>query len=111
MLTAQAHIRTTTPGRYLDRLCKHASGMQRMGLGMHQGEAGRPRVQHIEQTRTGAALTFSIGRCALHAGTETLTVRAEAATEHHLRQIQELITRDPERLGHREQLTVTWQQP
>ena len=41
----------------------------------------------------------------------TLTVRAEAASEESLQRVQDLITRNLERFGRREHLTVNWQRP
>jgi hypothetical protein len=118
MLTAQAHIHTQAPGRYLTQLCRHANSIHQMNAHMHKGAhlhrgepQDRPQMQHVEWTDTDGTLTLSIGRCILHASADTLTVRAEAANEQNLRQIQELVTRDLERFGRRNRLTVTWQQP
>jgi hypothetical protein len=118
MLTAQAHIHTQAPGRYLTQFCRHANSMQKMNghmhrrADLHRGELqDRAQVQHVEWTDTDGSLTLSLGRCTLHASADTLTVRAEAANEQNLRQIQELVTRDLERFGRRNHLTVTWQQP
>lgn len=115
MLTAHAHIVTETPGRYLAQLCKHANSMHQKNPFMHKDTdqsdgAEHARVEHVEQTDTDATLTLSIGRCVLRADAEALTVRAEAANEQNLRQIQQIITRDLERFGRRQRLTVTWQQ-
>lgn len=115
MLTAQAHIQTEAPSRYLTQLCRHAN---KMNTNMHKlarlhggTPQNRPQVQHVEWTDADGTLTLSIGRCTLHAGADTLAVRVEAADEEKLRQIQELVTRDLERFGKRNHLTVTWQQP
>ena len=115
MLTAQAYIRTEAPSRYLTQLCRHANSM---GSQMHKlarlhggRPQDRPEVKNVEWTDIDGTLTLSIGRCILHASADTLTVRAEAADEESLRQVQELVTRDLERFGKRKHLTVTWQQP
>jgi hypothetical protein len=44
----------------------------------------------------------------MHAGPGTLTVRAEAASEESLQRVQDLITRNLERFGRRENLKVNW---
>jgi hypothetical protein len=51
------------------------------------------------------------GRWTLHAGSGTLTIRAEAASLENLRQIQDLLATRLENFARREHLTVTWQQP
>jgi hypothetical protein len=115
MLTAQAHIQTEAPSRYLTQLCSHANSMgsQLHKLArLHGGRPqDRPEVKNVEWTHTDGTLTLSIGRCILHADANTLTVRAEAANEQDLWKIQELVTRDLERFGKRKHLTVTWSQP
>jgi hypothetical protein len=111
MLIAEAQIRTGQPGRYLTQLCRHASSINHKILHPGAGKAhARPEV-HAECSGTDGTLTFSWGRCILHAGPDTLTARAEAASEESLQQIQDLITRNLERFGRREHLTVTWQRP
>ena len=42
---------------------------------------------------------------------DTLTLRAEATNEENLQRIQDLITRNLERFGRRDHLTVNWQRP
>jgi hypothetical protein len=68
-------------------------------------------VQHVEWSDTDGTLVFSWARCTMQAGPDTLTVRAEAASEENLNRIQELIARNLERFGRRDHLTVTWQRP
>ncbi|HET6299356.1 MAG TPA: DUF2218 domain-containing protein [Kribbella sp.] len=103
MLTAEAHIQTEAPSRYLTQLCSHANSMnsQRHKLArLHKsGPQDRPQVRNVEWTETDGTLTLSIGRCILHAGAGTLTVRVEAADEQGLQQLQELVSRDLERFG------------
>lgn len=82
MLTAQAHIHTETPGRYLAQLCRHANTIHQKPLPLHRGaEPERPRLQRVAWTDTDATLTLNVGRCTLHADTATLTVHIEAADE------------------------------
>src|SRR5262249_5851565 len=51
------------------------------------------------------------GRCTLSADDNTLVLRVEAADLDRLRRIQEVIARDLERFGRRDQLIVRWQPP
>lgn len=111
MLSAEAHIPTEAPSRYLTQLCSHASSMNSQSHKLARLHKGGPQVQNVEWTDTDGTLTLSIGRCILHAGAGTLTVRVEAADAQGLQQLQELISRDLERFGKRRQLTVTWRQP
>ncbi len=48
------------------------------------------------------------GRCVLNAADDRLTVRVEAVDEHALARIQGIITRNLERFGRRDELTLTW---
>ncbi len=112
MLTAEAHIKTAQPSRYLIQLCRHANSINHKILRPHAGKAQmRPQIQHVEWSDTAGTLTFSWGRCTLQAGPDTLTARAEAASQESLQRIQDLITRNLERFGRRDHLKVTWQRP
>jgi hypothetical protein len=107
MLSAQTHIHTETPTRYLTQLCKHANSIQHQVLHLGRGSAqDRPQVQHVEWTDTDGTLILTAGRCTLHAGVGALTVRVEAPDEASLRQIQEIVAHDLERFGRRDHLTV-----
>jgi hypothetical protein len=64
----------------------------------------------VERTSTNATLILNIGQCVARADNDSLVLRAEADNEPDLRRIQQLLTRDLERFGRREQLTVTWSQ-
>lgn len=112
MLTAEARIRTEHPSRYLVQLCRHASNI---GHKLHQLHAGaarpRPEVLHVEWSDTAGTLMLNWGRCTMRAGSDTLTLRVEAADEEHLQRIQDLLTADLERFGRRDHLEVTWQRP
>jgi len=111
MLTAEARIKTGQADRYLIQLCRHANSINHKILHPRAGKAHvRPDV-HAECSGTDGTLTFSWGRCTLHAGPDTLTVRAEAASEENLQRIQDLIARNLERFGRREHLMVHWQRP
>ena len=112
MLTAEARIQTEHPSRYLTQLCQHANSINHKTLRLHAGKAQiRPEIQDIEWSDTDGTLTFSWGRCTMHAGPGTLTVRAEATNEEDLQRTQNLITRNLERFGRRDHLKVNWQRP
>lgn len=111
MPTAEARIQTSQPSRYLVQLCRHAASINHKIL-RHAGRAlMRPDIQQVEWSDTDGTLDLGWGRCTMHAGPGTLTVRAEAASEESLHRVQNLITRNLERFGRREHLKVNWQQP
>ena len=111
MPTAQARIPTGQPSRYLIQLCQHANSINHKTL-RHPGRAPvRPDIQHVERSDTHGTLDLGWGRCTLQAGPGTLTVRAEAANNESLQQVQDLITRNLERSGQREHPQVNWQRP
>jgi hypothetical protein len=112
MLTNEARIQTEHPGRYLARLCRHADSIGHKLVQLHPGNAqARPEVKHVEWSDTAGTLTLNWGTCTMQAGPDTLTVRAEAATEEDLQRIQDLMTRNLERFGRRDHLSVTWPRP
>lgn len=98
MPTAEAHVQTSSAGRYLARLCQHAGKMgrpQRHRPRAHGGSGGPPEVLHAECSETEGSIVLSWGRCALQAGPGTLTLRAEAPDEERLTRIQDMIARAP----------------
>jgi hypothetical protein len=113
MPTAEAHVQTDQPSRYLVQLCKHARQVHRLRHRppAHNGSEGQPppRVQHVEWTDTDGVVSFGWGQCTLLATPNMLTLRAEAASEETLRRVQEIVASDIERFGKRERLQVTWQ--
>lgn len=116
MLTAEAHIQTSRPSRYLIQLCKHANDMgqhRRRGLRAHPGNntPERPQIQHAEWSDTFGTLRLNWGECTIQANPDTLTLRAQAADQENLQRIQELITERLEKFGRRDRLKVNWQQP
>jgi len=115
MLTAEAHVQTEQPARYLAQLCKHARQVHRLRHRppAHIGGDGQspPRVQHVEWTETQGIVSFGWGQCTLRATPRTLTLCAEAASEEDLRRVQDIVAADIERFGKREHLQVTWQRP
>ena len=115
MPTAEAHVRTGQPGRYLAQLCKHARQVHRLRHRPPAHDSGDgqppPRVQHVEWTETDGVVSFGWGQCTLRATPHALTLRAEAASEENLRRVQDIIASDIERFGKREDLQVIWQRP
>jgi len=111
MLAAEAVIATEHPDRYLVRLGKHAAKMG-SGLGhrprAHGGQAP-PQVEHAEWSATSGMVRLSRGGWTMQAAPGTLRLRAEAADQESLRQIQHMLTTRLEKFGRRENLTVTWQ--
>jgi len=116
MLTAEAHVHTERPSRYLVQLCQHASQM-RQHLGdrprPHHGEGtpAPPEVQHVEWSDTHGIVRLNWGQWTLQATEAILTLRVEAATENDLQQIQGLLAGRLEKIGRRDHLTVNWQRP
>jgi hypothetical protein len=111
MLTAEAHIQTEDPGRYLKRLGQHTSKMGsrlRHRPRTHSGEGTPPEMLRTEWSDTKGRLVLNWGQCTLQAVPGTLTLRAEAADEDSLTRIQDLVAARLERFGRREHLTVTW---
>ena len=117
MLTAEADVQTEHADKYLARLCGHAGKMGAAGprLGHRPRAHARggvpPEVRHVECSETEGAVSLNWGRWTMRAWPGRLEVRAEAADEERLRQIQDLITARLQKFGRRENLTVNWQQP
>lgn len=120
MLTSEATVTVDRPGRYLAQFCRHAAAMGRTGGGHRSpGHAGRAALArgelqiHSEHTETHGVVTISPwGRCTLHATTDTtLVLRVDATDQDAMLRLRDIVTRDLERFGRREGLTVSWQQP
>jgi len=114
MLTAQAQVQTERSSRYLVQLCRHAAAMgDTRGHWKHVGDsmAGHEVQLHAEWSDTHGTLVFApVGRCTLQASSDALLLCIEATDEDNLRRSQEVITRNLERFGRRDHLTVTWRQ-
>jgi hypothetical protein len=114
MLTAEAHVKTDQPSRYLIQLCKHASGM-----GSHLSHTPRlhadgqapPRVEQVEWSDTDGIVRLNFGQWTMQAASGALTIRATADDEEKLRRIQAFVTGRLEKVGRRDSLTVSWHQP
>jgi hypothetical protein len=119
-LTAEAVVQTANPARYIARLCRHASQMSthadRPGRHLRHRPRGQrgdapPEVLRAEWSDTEGTVILNWGQWTLQAAGRTLTVRAEAADEHNLQRIQDLLTARLEGFGRREHLRVNWQRP
>jgi hypothetical protein len=112
MLAAEAQVKTEDPSRYLAQLCRHAQQVHRMRhRPRNHGGDGQPppKVQHVECSETSGIISFGWGQCIMQATTGTLTLRAEATDQDSLQRVQDIVARDIERFGKRNQLTVSWQ--
>ena len=112
MLAAEAQVKTDDPDRYLTQLCRHAQQVHRLRhRPRNHGGDGQPppKVQHVECSETSGIISFGWGQCTMQATPGTLTLRAEAADDESLQRVQDIVARDIERFGKRNQLTVSWQ--
>jgi hypothetical protein len=115
MPAAEADIRTDHAASYLARLCGHAAKMSQAGHRLphrpraHDRDGGPPKVHSVERSGAEATVSLDRGQWTVRALPGRLAVRAEAADEEDLRQIQDLLTTRLENFGRREHLTVTWQ--
>jgi hypothetical protein len=120
MLTAEAHIETERPSRYLAQLCRHVGNISSTDRDLHDrrhshaaGEGQeRPRLPvHVEWSETRGTVTFGESKITMQASPGALTLSAEAADEEALQRIQDLVAGLLGRFGRRDHLKVTWQQP
>jgi len=113
MLTAEAHVQTEHPDRYLVQLCRHAQQVHRLHHRPPHGAGAQPppKVEHVEWSGTRGIVDFGWGRCTMQASGNLLTLRAEATDEEKLQRVQGIVTRDIERFGSRDHLTVSWERP
>lgn len=112
MPSSETRIETDKAGPNFTQLCRHAAAMA------HHG--GRLIHRHapftddldlrVESSDTGGTITFGPwGRCTVRADAAVLTARIDAADEDKLKQIQEIIGSNLDRIGRREGTTVIWQ--
>ena len=100
-MIAEAELQTDQANHHLIEICRQ----------LEQKAKANPELGvHVEWSDTNATIDFGWGRCTMHAGATTLTLRAEAADDDGLRQIRELITRHLENQAGDDRLTVTWRQ-
>jgi hypothetical protein len=124
MPTAEAHIETERPSRYLVQICQHINNISDKGRHLRHrprarlaGDvqprpevAARPELRpHVQWSDTDGIVTFGGGRITLQASPGDLALRAEAANEEDLGRVQDLITGLLGRIGRRDHLTVNWQ--
>lgn len=120
MLTAEAHIETERPSRYLVQLCRHFNNKGRH-LGhrprAHQGGDAQALREmqavaaqaHVEWSDTHGSVSLPWGQCIMQATPNVLTLRIEAADEENLRRLQDLLAGHVERFGRRDRLKANWQ--
>jgi hypothetical protein len=115
MPTAEATLQTPHARRYVTQFVKHATAMagaHRHAMRRHGNNplATGEVTLHLQRTDDRVTATFDPwGSCTLQAEPDRLTLRIDAADEHNLQRIQQIITRDIEGFGRREQLTLKWQ--
>jgi hypothetical protein len=68
-------------------------------------------VRQVACSETEGTVSLNWGQWTVRALPGRLAVRAEAADEQSLRQIQELLTARLQKFGRREHLSVTWRHP
>ena len=111
MPTSQAQIPTTRAARYLTQLCNHGTHLSRI-TNHHPRSPNNhtaPATTRSQHSDTDGVIDFDFGRCTLHATDEALTLTAEADEAQNLQRVQDGIAHRLERIGRRDQLTVTWQ--
>lgn len=120
MPTAEARVATDRAHRYLAQLCGHLSRMggvrhrqptRHAGGQPHDGGRRPPQVEHVDYSETYGTVRFAGGLCTLHATSGALTLRVDADDEDTLRRLKNGITGRLEKIGRRDELTVTWRRP
>jgi hypothetical protein len=91
MPTSQAQVTTAMASRYLQQLCKHFA---------HKLPASHDALQ--------GRIEFALGTCTLAAAGDRLTLRAQAADEPDLAQLEQIVARHLERFAFRDQPEVVW---
>jgi hypothetical protein len=112
MTPFEARITTDRAARYLTQLCRHAAAMgsrpRRLGLHARGTDQRRLSVQ-AEWDDRHAVLTFDPPvRATLDAGPTALTVRIDADDDRTAVLVRDILTRDLQRFGRRDRLTVDW---
>jgi len=114
MLTSEAQVQTDRSSRYLVQLCRHVNqlgGHSGHRPGSHNGNATHvpPEVRHVEWSDTEGVVSLSWGQWTMRAAPGALILRVEAADPANLRRIQDLVAARLQKIGRRDNLTVTWQ--
>lgn len=115
MPTVEATVQTTNAVRYVTQLARHGVAMadgrghrMRMHGGSNPLADGEVSLQ-VEQAAHRTTLTFDPwGTCTARAEGGLLMLRVDASDEQSVQRLQDIITRDIERFGRREQLTLAW---
>jgi hypothetical protein len=90
-LQSTTTIATPQAAKYLAQLCKHFDHKCPVTV---SGDTGQ--------------ITFTIGRCELRAGAETLTISATATDPAELEPLKDVVIRHLVRFAFREELAVDW---
>ena len=90
-MQSEARVITHRPAVYLQRLCKHF--------------AMKTPAEFDDQR---GAVQFAMGACELHVEPEALLLRAQAADQASLAQVQHIVGDHLERFGHHDRLQVAW---
>ncbi|MEV0483487.1 DUF2218 domain-containing protein [Streptomyces sp. NPDC050508] len=112
MLTAEAHIATDRPGRYLAQLCKHFDNKGRHlshRPRTHALPEVRPDQIQVEWSDNDGLLRLPWGQCILRAVPGALRVRVEAEDQENLGRLRDLVTTHLGRFSRRDPLRVEWQ--
>ncbi|GIH14980.1 hypothetical protein Raf01_31520 [Rugosimonospora africana] len=109
MFSAEARIRTDRAGRYLTQLCGHTARVSDLPHDHRRDEGTAMAIpRRAECSGTDGVIEFDRGRCALRATGEELVLLAEADDQRHLRLMQDAIAARVQRIGRRDQLSLTW---
>ncbi len=109
MPSTEGRIRTDRASRYLTQLCSHTAHLSTLSHGQRHGEGALSAMpRRAECSDTDGVIEFDRGRCILRATDEELVLRAEADDSQHLRLMQDAIAARVERIGRRDQLSLTW---
>lgn len=98
--TAEAHVATRTPSRYVAQLCRHLD---------HTAKTRPELGARVEWSEDRGLADLGWGRCLIDADAEVLTLIAQADDEAALSEVQILIGALLERMGRHERLVVTWE--
>ena len=107
---ALGHIATARASRYFDQLSEHLEQMQHLGHRRHAAGPLMPSVRSVSRADTGATIEFDIGSLTLTRSADALTVSAQATDRDALERLKQLIAHRVETIGHRDGLTVSWQE-
>jgi hypothetical protein len=90
-LTATAHVPTTTPARYIGRLCKHFAHKIPVSFDEQQGR-----------------IEFDFGLALLEAERDGLRLSVQSTDPEHLEKLKQVVASHFERFAWREALALDW---